>query len=172
MQPLVQVCVRAWPTCRGRAAHYSNLLCRRSRLGLSISYRRGKYNVHISSAGSFHFSTSRSWPNICTRNTAAKHLRQSRLGHLPPLTKMLVPHCTHDRSSVFSHSRMSKIQDFSSNLPEDAQRCVNAGKHFTRNCSEEFGNLSRSRINLSRRDIDLEFPLSFHFFRHVREREV
>lgn len=26
----VQVCVRAWPTCRGRAAHYSNPLCRRS----------------------------------------------------------------------------------------------------------------------------------------------
>lgn len=77
----VQVCVRGWPTCRGRAAHYSNpcvAVCARCPPPPPppISFRRGKYNVHICSAGSFHF-----------RRVSARYPRENVLEHVCRIAK-------------------------------------------------------------------------------------
>lgn len=54
----VQVCVRGWPTCRGRAAHYSNpcvAVCARCPLPAYIISPRQSTMYTFPSAGSFHF---------------------------------------------------------------------------------------------------------------------
>lgn len=80
----VQVCVRAWPTCRGRAAHYSNpcvAVCARCPLPPHptpppISFRRGKVQcTHFQARARSSFAGSR--PNI-----HAKHIRENVLEHV------------------------------------------------------------------------------------------
>lgn len=71
----VQVCVRAWPTCRGRAAHYSNpcvAVCARCPLPPLRLYHfaAAKYNVHISKRGLVPVSPGLG--QISTRNTSVK----------------------------------------------------------------------------------------------------
>lgn len=66
----VQVCVRGWPTCRGRAAHYSNpcvAVCARCPLPAYIISPRQSTMYTFPSAGSFHF-----------RRVSAKYPRETR----------------------------------------------------------------------------------------------